>query len=134
MEIFHFIQTLGALCKQNRTKALLISICAVGLATAGIQYYNEPLLAFGGMSEKNVNLVLVWQPMTALAVNVITGIAVDRTRREYMAACRSRNHIEPCVRLRIHNWSRAYGIPCSDGNPVGKYEQRILFPQRSSSI
>lgn len=48
----HFIQTLGALCKQNRTKALLISICAVGLATAGIQYYNEPLLAFGGMSEK----------------------------------------------------------------------------------
>lgn len=82
----HFIQTLGALCKQNRTKALLISICAVGLATAGIQYYNEPLLAFGGMSEKNVNLVLVWQPMTALAVNVITGIAADRTRREYVVA------------------------------------------------
>lgn len=82
----HFIQTLGALCKQNRTKALLISICAVGLATAGIQYYNEPLLAFGGMSEKNVNLVMVWQPMTALAVNVITGIAADRTRREYVVA------------------------------------------------
>lgn len=82
----HFIQTLGALCKQNRTKALLISICAVGLATAGIQYYNEPLLAFGGMSEKNVNLVLVWQPVTALAVNVITGIAADRTRREYVVA------------------------------------------------
>ena len=71
----HFIQTLGALCKQNRTKALLISICAVGLATAGIQYYNEPL-----------NLVLVWQPVTALAVNVITGIAADRTRREYVVA------------------------------------------------
>ncbi len=82
----HFIQTLRALCKQNRTKALLISICAVGLATAGIQYYNEPLLAFGGMSEKNVNLVLVWQPVTALAVNVITGIAADRTRREYVVA------------------------------------------------
>lgn len=82
----HFIQTLRALCKQNRTKALLISICVVGLATAGIQYYNEPLLAFGGMSEKNVNLVLVWQPVTALAVNVITGIAADRTRREYVVA------------------------------------------------
>lgn len=82
----HFIQTLRALCKQNRTKALLISICAVGLATAGIQYYNEPLLAFGGMSERNVNLVLVWQPVTALAVNVITGIAADRTRREYVVA------------------------------------------------
>lgn len=82
----HFIQTLGALCKQNMTRALLISICAVGLATAGIQYYNEPLLAFGGMSEKNVNLVLVWQPVTALAVNVITGIAADRTRREYVVA------------------------------------------------
>lgn len=82
----HFIQTLRALCKQNRTRALLISICAVGLATAGIQYYNEPLLAFGGMSEKNVNLVLVWQPVTALAVNVITGIAADRTRREYVVA------------------------------------------------
>ena len=82
----HFIQILGALCKQNRTKALLISICAVGLATAGIQYYNEPLLAFGGMSEKNVNLVLVWQPVTALVVNVITGIAADRLRREYVVA------------------------------------------------
>lgn len=82
----HFIQTLRALCKQNRTRALLISICAVGLATAGIQYYNEPLLAFGGMSEKNVNLALVWQPVTALAVNVITGIVADRTRREYVVA------------------------------------------------
>lgn len=82
----HFIQTLRALCKQNRTKALLISICAVGLATAGIQYYNEPLLAFGEMSEKNVNLVQVGQPVTALAVNVITGIAADRTRREYVVA------------------------------------------------
>ena len=82
----HFIQTLRALCKQNRTRALLISICAVGLATAGIQYYNEPLLAFGGMSEKNVNLGLVGQPVTALAVNVITGIVADRTRREYVVA------------------------------------------------
>lgn len=82
----HFIQTLRALCKQNRTRALLISICAVGLATAGIQYYNEPLLAFGGMSEKNVNLAQVWQPVTALAVNVITGIVADRTRREYVVA------------------------------------------------
>ena len=55
----HFIHTLKELCKQNRTKALLISICVVGLATAGIQYYNEPLLAFGGMSEKKVNIVLL---------------------------------------------------------------------------
>lgn len=81
-----FIHTFKELCKQNRTKALLISICAVGLATAGIQYYNEPLLAFGGMSEKNVNLVLLWQPVTALVVNVITGIAADRLRRENVVA------------------------------------------------
>ncbi len=82
----HFIHTLKELCKQNRTKALLISICVVGLATAGIQYYNEPLLAFGGMSEKKVNIVLLWQPVTALVVNVITGIAADRLRREYVVA------------------------------------------------
>lgn len=67
-------------------RALLISICAVGLATAGVQYYNEPLLAFSGMSEKNVNLVLLWQPFTAMLVNVITGIWADSVRREYVVA------------------------------------------------
>ncbi len=82
----HFIHTLKELCKQSRTKALLISICVVGLATAGIQYYNEPLLAFGGMTEKKVNIVLLWQPVIALVVNVIAGIAADRLRREYVVA------------------------------------------------
>ena len=82
----HFIHTLKELCKQSRTKALLISICVVGLATAGIQYYNEPLLAFGGMTEKKVNIVLRWQPVIALVVNVIAGIAADRLRREYVVA------------------------------------------------
>mgnify|MGYP004482691941 CR=1 FL=1 len=82
----HFIHTLKELFKQNRAKALLISICVVGLATAGIQYYNEPLLAFGGMSERKVNIVLLWQPVTVLVVNVIAGIAADRLRREYVVA------------------------------------------------
>ena len=73
----HFIHTLKELCKQSRTKALLISICVVGLATAGIQYYNEPLLAFGGLTERKVNIVLLWQPVIALVTGCVFIFGVD---------------------------------------------------------
>lgn len=38
----HFIKTFKDICRDHATRNLLISISVVGLATAGITYYNEP--------------------------------------------------------------------------------------------
>lgn len=77
----HFIRTLGTLWKQPDTKGLLIGISAVGLATAGITYYNEPLCAFSGMGEQDVNTVLLVQPVISLIINVVTGVLADMVQR-----------------------------------------------------
>ena len=54
------------------------------MATAGITYYNEPLCAFSGMGEGNVNTVLLIQPIASLAINVLTGILADKMERRYV--------------------------------------------------
>lgn len=77
----HFIRTLGSLWKQTETKGLLIGISAVGLATAGITYYNEPMCAFSSMGEQDVNTVLLVQPIISLVINVVTGVIADRIQR-----------------------------------------------------
>ena len=77
----HFIRTLGTLWRQPDTKGLLIGISAVGLATAGITYYNEPMCAFSGMGEHAVNTVLLVQPVISLIINVVTGVLADRVQR-----------------------------------------------------
>lgn len=77
----HFIRTLGGLWRQPDTKGLLIGISAVGLATAGITYYNEPMCAFSGMGEHAVNTVLLVQPVISLIINVVTGVLADRVQR-----------------------------------------------------
>ena len=80
----HFIKTFKDICRDHATRNLLISISVVGLATAGITYYNEPLCAFSGMGEGNVNTVLLIQPIASLAINVLTGILADKMERRYV--------------------------------------------------
>lgn len=53
----------------------------MGLATAGITYYNEPLCAFSGMGEQDVNTVLLVQPVISLIINVVTGVLADMVQR-----------------------------------------------------
>ena len=80
----HFIKTFKDICRDHATRNLLISISVVGLATAGITYYNEPLCAFSGMGEGNVNTVLLIQPIASLVINVLTGILADKMERRYV--------------------------------------------------
>lgn len=80
----HFIRTMRNIWQQTETKRLLIGISVVGIATAGITYYNEPMCAFSGMGEKSVNMVLFIQPLTALVINVLIGILADRIHRMYV--------------------------------------------------
>lgn len=80
----HFIRTMRNIWQQTETRRLLIGISVVGIATAGITYYNEPMCAFSGMGEKSVNMVLFIQPLTALVINVLIGILADRIHRMYV--------------------------------------------------
>ena len=80
----HFIKTFKEVCRDPATRNLLISISVVGLATAGITYYNEPLCAFSGMGEGDVNTVLLIQPIASLVINVLTGILADKMGRRYV--------------------------------------------------
>lgn len=80
----HFIKTMKIIWQQTETRRLLIGISVVGIATAGITYYNEPMCAFSGMGEKSVNMVLFIQPLTALVINVLIGILADRIHRMYV--------------------------------------------------
>lgn len=80
----HFIRTMRNVWQQTETRRLLIGISVVGIATAGITYYNEPMCAFSGMGEKSVNMVLFIQPLTALVINVLIGILADRIHRMYV--------------------------------------------------
>ena len=80
----HFIRTMKNIWQQTETRRLLIGISVVGIATAGITYYNEPMCAFSGMGEKSVNMVLFIQPLTALVINVLIGILADRIHRMYV--------------------------------------------------
>lgn len=77
----HFFKTFRRICENKKTRNLLISISVVGLATAGVTYYNEPMCAFSGMGESSVNMILLMQPVAALVINVITGILADHIDR-----------------------------------------------------
>lgn len=80
----HFIRTMRNIWQQTETRRMLIGISVVGIATAGITYYNEPMCVFSGMGEKSVNMVLFIQPLTALVINVLIGILADRIHRMYV--------------------------------------------------
>lgn len=80
-ESTHFLRTAGRLVTDKRTGRLLVCICIAGISTAGITYYNEPMLAFSDMDEAGVNTALLVQPVTALIINVVTGAAADRLGR-----------------------------------------------------
>ena len=77
----HFFKTFRRVCENKKTRNLLISISVVGLATAGVTYYNEPMCAFSGMGESSVNMILLMQPVASLVINVFTGILADHIDR-----------------------------------------------------
>jgi predicted MFS family arabinose efflux permease len=60
----------------------LFILVVLGTATAGISYYNEPMLTFRGYGENAVNLVLVIEPVTILVLQSVNGILADKLGRK----------------------------------------------------
>ena len=124
----HFIRTLGTLWRQPDTKGLLIGISAVGLATAGITYYNEPMCAFSGMGEHAVNTVLLVQP-------VITYYKCCHRSSCRQGAAHKDREAWDCLQLRvrhgIHAWSRSHSLGIAAWRAVGMYAW-ILFLGRGA--
>lgn len=56
---------------------LLLNMLVLGMATAGITLYNEPLVKFAGISEEQMHIVLYMQPAVMLVAHVISGLLVD---------------------------------------------------------
>ena len=69
-------------------KKLLILLMIMGIATAGITYYNEPLLTYNHCSEKFINTVLIIQPAVTFLLMLLIGAAADRIgRRKTTLSC-----------------------------------------------
>lgn len=59
-------------------KLHLLLLFVYGIATAGITFYNEPLLSFAGFSESLVEKILVIQPVVCCVVLMMGGRMADR--------------------------------------------------------
>lgn len=81
MPKFSIKQILVYIWKNREIRWNLILLFIMGSATAGITFYNEPMVSFSGMSEKDISLVLFLQPVITLIVTVLSGIAADRMKR-----------------------------------------------------
>ncbi|MGN0379548.1 MAG: MFS transporter [Butyrivibrio sp.] len=69
-------------------KKLLILLMIMGIATAGVTYYNEPLLTYNHCSEKFINTVLIIQPAVTFLLMLLIGAASDRIgRRKTTLSC-----------------------------------------------
>jgi predicted MFS family arabinose efflux permease len=56
---------------------MLLNMFVLGMATAGITLSNEPFVAFTGMSEVEIEKVLVIQPVVTIIMHVSSGILAD---------------------------------------------------------
>lgn len=59
-------------------KGFVLLLFVYGIATAGITFYNEPLLSFSGLSEGMVDRVLMVQPIVCCVVLILGGRLADR--------------------------------------------------------
>lgn len=69
-------------------RSIAFPLMIAGVATAGISFYNEPLLAFSNRSELVVDAVLLIQPLVLLVSSILYGILTTRVSRQYiLIAC-----------------------------------------------
>lgn len=73
-------------CPDSRSIVLLLA--SAGAATAGISFYNEPILAFSSRSELAVDTILLIQPLVLLFSSILYSILTTRMERRYLlTAC-----------------------------------------------
>ena len=71
-----------------RFRQIALPLAFAGVATAGISFYNEPLLAFSSRNELAVDTILIIQPIVLLVMSVIYGFLADHgNRRLILASC-----------------------------------------------
>lgn len=69
-------------------RQIALPLAFAGVATAGISFYNEPLLAFSSRNELTVDTILIIQPIVLLVMSVIYGFLADHgNRRLVLAIC-----------------------------------------------
>lgn len=85
-EKFSIKQALVHMWKKREIRWYLILLFLMGSATAGITFYNEPMVSFSGISEEDISLILFLQPVITLMVTVLSGIAADRMKRSSVIA------------------------------------------------
>lgn len=73
-----------SLLKQKKFCNYALLLLLLGSATAGISYYNEPLLSFGIRDEMNINQILFIQPIALFICSILFGILADRINRRFM--------------------------------------------------
>lgn len=69
-----------------RFRQIALPLAFAGVATAGISFYNEPLLAFSSRSELSVDTILIIQPIVLLVMSVIYGFLADHGNRRWVLA------------------------------------------------
>lgn len=62
---------------QASIRSLCVCLFIIGIATSGITFYNEPLIAFTDRMESQINLVLLIQPVVTLCMNIASGYLAD---------------------------------------------------------
>lgn len=69
-------------------KRILCFLMIMGIATAGITYYNEPLLTYNHCPEKFINTVLIIQPSVTFFLMLLIGAMSDKFgRRKVTSGC-----------------------------------------------
>ena len=69
-------------------KRILCFLMIMGIATAGITYYNEPLLTYNHCPEKFINTVLIIQPAVTFFLMLLIGAMSDKFgRRKVTSGC-----------------------------------------------
>lgn len=69
-------------------KRILCFLMIMGIATAGITYYNEPLLTYNHCPEKFINTVLIIQPAVTFLLMLLIGAMSDKFgRRKVTSGC-----------------------------------------------
>lgn len=87
-DIHHRSGLLKSILSSPSFYQLALPLIFAGAATAGITFYNEPLLSFSQRSETSVDIILTIQPAIFLASSVAYGFLADTLGRRFvLTAC-----------------------------------------------
>lgn len=81
---WHFKEMLLFIRNNKTVHRSILLILLLGIATAGISLYNEPLISFSIANESKINQILVIVPVVQLTITILSGILSDHFGRSTM--------------------------------------------------